>query len=296
MEVFTAYIFHEDNRKLNEESRRTAQKGGSLFGQWTSTGNPVVHYAVSHNVDRVATERIGGNLWDGYRLCHIGEWRPVTSYGGGGQPDRRAVISNFRGGRPKRFLVLDVDGTRILPYLFENEVQKGRGKLEILSGENPFNRPDVLHPQQLTRQDSGEPRHYEQQSAAVEQRTRPRPQPYQQGPQLQEAFTTELQWYSGDNGSSTLQNVLAQFKKIAYQDHVEMSRDTNTHDISMSFIDERRGKKWEVKFPPKFPIVGAILIENPDSRSPRKQRQASNVKASQAVKNMITSIEQSRFY
>lgn len=295
MEVFTAYIFHEDKEKLNEEVRRRAtQKGGSLFGQWTSTGNPVVHYAVSYN-DRAATERIGGNLWEGYRLCHIGEWRPVTSYGGGVQPDRRAVLSDFRGGRPKRFLVLDVDGTRILPYLFENELEKGRGKLEILSGENPFNRPDVLHPQQLTRHDYGEPRHYEQQSAAVQQWTRPRPQPYQQGPQLQEAFTTERQWYSGDKGSSKLQKVLADFKKIAYQDHVEMSRDTTTQNISMSFIDERHRKKWEVKFPSMFPNEGAILIENPGSRSPRKLQQSYSDKANQAVKNMISYIQQSRF-
>ncbi|KAJ7383733.1 hypothetical protein OS493_026264 [Desmophyllum pertusum] len=287
MDAFTAYIFQEDHGKLTDEVIHTSEKGGSLFGQWTSTGNPVVHLAVSFNASRSETERIADTFSNAFRLCHIGEWRPVrSSRGGSDHTDhtetraREVLLANYRGGRPTRFLVLDVDRTRIIPFLFEGQFQKGKGKLEILPGVNPFNR------YQPTRSNYNPQRPDPPAAAAGQHWNQARP-----APQFQEAATTEFQWYSGDDGGQKLMKVLEDFKEIAQRNQVDFSRDKITHDISMSFVDARSGKNWEVKFPPKFPKAGARLIENADKSYRKETRQGTSEKASQAVKNMIAIIQ-----
>lgn len=281
--TFTAYIFDEDHRKLNGEAASGMEKSGSLFGQWTSTGNPVVHYVVPSRVDSVTSARIGAELWKCYRICHIGEWRSVRQYSGHSDYERSRLRSKFDGGNPKRFLILDVEETKICPYLFDNKSQSGRGKVDKLQGENPFNRTDIdpqygdLIP------------HHEEKPTPAQRRDWHQPQPRQQ---LQPAVTNKCQWYTGDRGNETLEKIFNDFKRIAYQGQVEMSRDKTTEDISMSFTDQRR-RNWQVDFPSTFPAEGAILIENPDSRGRERKchRQAPTSKASQAVKNMISYIQ-----
>ena len=278
MDEFTAYIFQEDVLKLHREAGYAEQKSGSLFGQWTSTGNPVVHYVVPSAVRRAESERYGTKLWDGYRLCHIGEWQSVRS-------QRRETVQDAgrKGEKPKRFLVLDVEVTNITPYLFEGETQRRRGKLELLEGENPFNRPDV-DPQQPTGQHFHQSSHHDW----------PRPQPR---PQLQPATTRKHQWYPHSEKTGKFEKILNAFKKIADRDEVEITRNTTTEDLSMAFKDKRHFKKWQVDFPYNFPHAGALLIEEPDLRSIRKQYQQSPTSDEiQAVRNMISYIDRPSFH
>ena len=293
MAEFTAYIFKEDVQKLNSEAGFAGQKCGSLFGQWTSTGNPVVHYVVPSTVSRADSERYGAKLWDDYRLCHIGEWRSVRPQRGQNVQDAgRHLLSNFKDGKPKRFLVLDVEVHDIKPHLFESETQRRSGKVESLDGENPFNRPDT-NPQPSTGRHFHQSSHHQGQSNAAQGRDWLRPQPR---PQLQPADTRYSQWYSAPKGNEKLGKAFEDFKKIASQDHVEMTRDVDTQDISMVFRDQRNLKKWKVDFPSNFPYEGALLIEDPDLRSKcKKYRQSTNTNVNQAVKNMISHIQQSSF-
>ena len=64
------------------------------------------------------------------------------------------------------------------------------------------------------------------------------------------------QWYATDEGEAALRYVFDELKKIA-DDDVEMSRNTNTQDISLSL--ERHGEQWQVKFPSDFPGSNAKL-------------------------------------
>ena len=52
---------------------------------------------------------------------------------------------------------------------------------------------------------------------------------------------------------------------------MEISRDTRTENISLSFTDKRRGK-WEVQFPPNFPTGGATLIEKQGTAGEQKHQ------------------------
>ena len=289
--TFTAYVFQEDVQKLKSETGSAVPKSGSLFGQWTSTGNPVVHYIVPSAVYRADSERYGTKLWDGYRLCHIGEWRSVRSHKRQTE-DRGHLLSNFKGGNPKRFLVLDVEVTDVKPYLFEGGTQWRSGKLESLEGENPFNRSDV-DPQRSTGQHIHQSSHHQGQSTAAQGRDWLRPQPR---PQLQQADTRNSQWYSDPKGNEKVRKALEEFKKIAYQNQVEMSRDINTQDISMAFKDQNAIKRWQVDFPFNFPRMGAVLIENPHLPSMcKKLQQPTYTNENQAVKNMISHIKRSSF-
>lgn len=45
--AFTTYIFKEDLARLKRDADPLRETGGSLYGQWTSTGDPVVHVAIS---------------------------------------------------------------------------------------------------------------------------------------------------------------------------------------------------------------------------------------------------------
>lgn len=257
MAVFTAYIFKEDRDRLTREAVRGGS-GGSLLGQWTSTGNPVVHVVTSGPQHAGFAER----LYDSFRLCHIGEWRPVTHSAGNDARARKDLLSKYkkqgRPATPSRFLVLDVYSAGIDPFLFIKQAtqmtREERGKLDILEGQNPFN----LAPRNTQYTVINNPPSYHQ-SAATGQVRRSQLGPSRS--QSQEAETQPTQWYASEDGNKELTFVYKEFQKIAQSRGVEMSRDTHTHNMSMLFTDQYRGRKWEVKFPSNFPRSGAILAE-----------------------------------
>jgi len=282
--VFTAYIFQEDYERLTTlefAHARQNQKGGSLFGQWTSTGNPVIHRVMTFAHSQASRDAHAKELYEGFRVCYIGEWRPVLGSIG---LDRQARDERelLRGpDAPARFLVLDVSRAGIVPFLSVDRqtAQQENGTLERLPGKNPFNKRESAGDPMPLRRDY---RYPSQHAFAA------------RAPQFQEAFIPEEQWYSGDEGGQKLQKVLKDIKEIAVGD-VDMSRDTKTHDISLSFIDKRKGNKWEIRFPQSFPTVGAVLIKNPGTSQEKQQRQSTSDRASKAVKNMISCIENTSF-
>ena len=290
--TFTAYIFQEDYERLTTQELSHAsqqQKGGSLFGQWTSTGNPVIHRALS--AFSQGERDVARSLYEGFRVCPIGEWRPVQA----STPDmeaREARERLVRGREPTtRFLVLDVSRTEIVPFLLNRQTgRQERGNLERLLGKNPFNKRESFE-EPIPRRD------HVYDNPVGQYPARQLANVHHQAPralQFQEAITHGVQWYSGDDGNTKLQKVVADLKEISVGD-VNMSRDTATQDISLSFTEKRRGKKWEIKFPSRFPGVGALLIENPGTHQENSQRQGSSDKASKAVKNMISTIQKSIF-
>ena len=289
MAGFTAYIFKEDCDKLTKEAIRTrGGGGGSLFGQWTSTGNPVVHFVTTGPQD----EGTARSLYNSYRLCHIGEWRTVT------HSARKNLLSKYRkqgrAATPSRFLILDVYSTGIEPFLFTKQatqMTEERGKPDILEGQNPFN----LAPRNTQHTVINNPPAH-QQSAATGQVRRNYLGPSRS--QSQEAETQSFQWYASEGGNKALQFVYKEFQNIARSRHVEMVRDTETHNMSMSFTDQYHGSKWEVKFPFKFPRSGAILAETSQSpigfghASLVEQRQPDQETVQKAVERIIRYIKQ----
>jgi len=277
--AFTAYIFEEDYDRLTRREVLHAsqqQKGGSLFGQWTSTGNPVIHRALSYSQSQDERDAVARSLYEGFRVCHIGEWRPVEVHTYNDIQARRSL----RPAREERFLVLDVSRTDIVPFLLNRQtVQQGR--LERLSGKNPFNKTESFEP--LARRDYD----YQARHAGGQPNF-----PYQasRAAQFQEAVTTGVQWYSGEEGNKKLKRVFKDIEEIAHG-NVNMSRDTVTQDISLSFTDNLRRSKWEIKFPSTFPARGALLIENPGTNQEKRQWQGQSDKASNAVKDMISRIK-----
>lgn len=254
--AFTAYIFDEDYRRLTKDFNHS-NEGGSLYGQWTSTGNPVIHVAFSCSLPK--QPGMTEYLSESYKLCHIGEWRPVRA--GSGNVPRENLLSKHRGrGTPEKFVVVDVTQDKIKPNLYEKRYEqhalKGQGNLERLSGENPFNR--VLGNPQAARHD---PPPYRQPAMAGQDQRNPG---YARS-QSQEVEIKGHQWYSSDRGNEKLQKVFLKFQDIAASGtKVDMARDTNTHDMSMVFTD-KLNNKWEVKFPYNFPDGGATLINKSQS-------------------------------
>lgn len=291
MSAFTTYIFQEDYDRLirQELPHCTSDKGGRLFGQWTSTGNPVVHHAMSYSLYSASSrDDMASNLYEKFRVCYIGEWRPVRTQVGNADYNEMLKRKDLcRGGEaPERFLVLDVSKTDVVPFLFERQIPKGMGSLEKLPGKNPFNQSvNVLQQPRQPRSHNNPPQYSDPPAAAAGHWNQGR-----SAPQFQEAATTGFQWYSGDDGGKKLMKALENFKEIAQHNQVDFSRDKINQDISMSFTDARYGKKWEVKFPSRFPFVGALLIKNADKAHRDELRQGTNDKASKAVKNMITVI------
>ena len=160
--------------------------------------------------------------------------------------------------------------------------------MELLKGENPFNRPDV-DPQQLTGQHFHQSSHYRGQPTAAQGGDWSQFQPR---PQLQPATTRNYQWYSSSMENGTFEKILNDFKRIAYQGKVEITRDKTTEDLSMAFRDKRHFKKWQVDFPCNFPRAGALLIEDLESRSKcKKHPQVTNNDQIQAVRKMTDYIE-----
>lgn len=288
--AFTAYIFQEDYDRLTRQELSHAsqeQKGGSLFGQWTSTGNPVIHRAMPFGHIQASRDTAARELYEGFRVCYIGEWRPVQSH----DYNERQARELLWGREPQaRFLVLDVSRADIVPFLLNRQTaQQDKGRLEKLPGKNPFNKREVFE-DPIPRRDYENPSRY---ALAAGQPNLPYQAP--RASQFQEAYTTVTQWYSGDKGNKTLQKVLEDLKEVAVG-NVDMSRDTRSQDISLSFVDKSSfRKKWEIRFPARFPAVGALLIENPGTHKEDQRRQGSSDKASKAVKNIISCIKTSSF-
>lgn len=277
--AFTAYIFKDDFNKLaaEEASLCHSQKGGSLFGQYTVDGNPVVYFVVYLTFSQYERDKIGKDLYDKFRICQIGEWRPAPSHGGYDFHEMKAREDLCRrAGFPARFLVLDVSRAHIVPFFFERQTPKGSGNLEILLGNSPFDKKDTFLAANYNNQQQ-----YSQQAGAVVQVAA------RSVPLFQEAITTKSQWYASDKGSMYLQKVLEDLKKIAQGGNVAMSRDTRTQDITMSFNDfTSRRRKWEVRFPFDFPGGGALLIENPGTPREKEYKQVGSDKASIVVNNI----------
>ena len=287
--AFTAYIFQEDYDRLTRQEVAHAsqrQKGGSLFGQWTSTGNPVIHRALSFGESQGSRDEVARNLDEGFRICYIGEWLPVQTYE---QNDMQAR-EWLRPGREGRFLVLNVSKAGIVPFLLNRQTtqQVVSGALEKLPGKNPFNRSDVFRQSQSMVNYNNPPRHGNVSEGAVAQYWR-QPDP----PQSQVAFTTMSQWYSGDSGTSALQMVVDKLQKIALREKVEMSRDRSSQDITLSFTDKHYSRKWEAKFPANFPIGGAVLIEyqGTATRHPKEHRIPGKENVNTVVTDMVTFIK-----
>ena len=300
--AFTAYIFQEDYDRLTTKEVSHAaysqqQKGGSLFGQWTSTGNPVIHRVMpfsSPSQGTASRDAVARDLYEGFRVCYIGEWRPVPHHNYNYMHTREAreereARERLQGREgPARFLVLDVSKTDIVPFLLNRQTARQEsGKLEKLSGKNPFNKRESFE-EPMPRRD------YDY--AGVRHPTGRPNVPYKApgAARFQEATTTEGQWYSGKEGIEKLQKVVEDLKRIA-EGNVDMSRDTKTQDISLTFKDKHRGNNWEIRFPSMFPTLGALLILNPGTPQERHQKQAYSDKASKAVKNMISTIQTMTF-
>jgi len=286
--AFTAYIFQEDYDRLTKQEITHAsqqQRGGSLFGQWTSTGNPVIHRVMSFGHSQSSRDVTARELFDGFRVCYIGEWRPVqaSSYS-----DMQAR-ERLRGREPlARFLVLDVSRTDIVPFLLNRQTaQQVRGTLEKLPGRNPFNKTESFQEPMPRRDYYDDPLRYPLAQEGQPNLSHQVPR----ASQFQEAITTVPQWYSGNEGSKTFQNVFQGIKEIAVMGDVGITRDTKSQDISLSFVEKVYRKKWEIKFPANFPAAGAVLIEDPEAYKPKRQPQRGCDKVNQAVKNIISRIK-----
>lgn len=288
MSTFTAYIFKADADTLLANARRGGS--GSLFGQWTSTGNPVVHAIMRKEEAR--TE--GRLLYEAYRLCHIGEWRSVDRNDIDGRyriadtvfcdkQRRRAAIG--------KILIIDVDNATadIIPYLYtpvfsQPPIQrydlKGQvGVVEPLDGENPFNsaRRGLMNPSQFSHVVNAPPA-YHQHAVVPWSQDAPRYAP--RAHTAQEIDILSHQWYSNEKeGNANLQVVIKELKQIAEGHKLDISRETATHDLTVTFNDNRHGRSWTVKFPSRFPADGASVsyktrssygAEYPSSENPKE--------------------------
>lgn len=66
------------------------------------------------------------------------------------------------------------------------------------------------------------------------------------------------QWYAREQGQAALKLVLDKFTDIADSARVEMTRTTDTQDVTLTF--ECHGQEWQVAFPKHFPRSSASLI------------------------------------
>ena len=266
--AFTTYIFKEDLARLRKDADPLGGTGGSLYGQWTSTGNPVVHVAISKSGRY--SEGVETFLFNNYRLCHIGEWAGSKP----GPRNSEVLLSKYKGSRPaRRFVILEVTAEAAFPFLFVNGKSDGQGRVEVLQGENPFNKPELLGTSSLSYSPGNSGTQHRLPATGREMRGNavhvPSNQPpvshFQQypvhtrQPQVQDVHTSSIQWYANESGEEKLKQVFLKMKDMAVRDQVEMSRDTYTHDMSMSFIDKYHNRNWEVKFPTYFPRGGAFV-------------------------------------
>ena len=264
--AFTTYIFKEDLARLKRDADPLRETGGSLYGQWTSTGNPVVHVAMSKSGKY--SDGVETFFFKNYRLCHIGEWRNSD------HRTREALLSKYKGSRPvKRFVILEVNADAVYPFLFVDGKSQEQGRVEALQGENPFNKLELLGTPSLNYSPGTSGTQHRLPATGREMRgnlvdvrsNQPPVSHFQQypvrtrQPQVQDVYTSSSQWYAKESGEEKLKQVFLKLKDMATREEVEMSRDTRTHDMSMSFIDKYRNRKWEVKFSAYFPRDGALV-------------------------------------
>lgn len=265
MSGFIVYIFKTDAEKLLANAGRRAS--GSLFGQWTSTGNPVVHVIMGKEEARTEGKR----LYEAYRLCNIGEWRTVDRDDRDGR-QRIAQTVYYEKQNRTRILILDISNIAgIIPYLFEPvftqpptqycELRDLGGDVELLEGENPFSsvRKGHRNPSQIATMVNPPPSY--QQHAPV-----PRSHDqewYAPSSQTREVDIPSFQWYSKQKD---LQYVIKELKRFA-DGELDISRDTITSDLTVKFTDKHYRRQWTVKFPSRFPKDGAIVSHKTRSSS-----------------------------
>ena len=275
---FTAYIFNTDIETLKANAGRGAK--GILFGQWTSTGNPVVHVIKG----REEAKTVESHLYQSYRLCKIGEFHAAAGNVREGRDRIPQVYSSQSGGAAQRFLFLDVGISTITPFLFTKQNTRGQvGKIEPLTGENPFNRRPVNRVEN-TPTSTNQPGY--QPSAAHQQWQR---SSEHASTQSQEVDVEAKQWYSD---RSMLKFVLDKLKSLAEGGNVDISRDTQTHDLSVVFVDQHYGRSWVVEFPAKFPKDGATLTYTVSRSthgrgSPLRGKQPNDVDPESAMRRIV---------
>lgn len=265
---FTTYIFREDLERLKNDAAR-GSNGGNLYGQLTSTGNPVVHVAFSDSGPH--RKGIETFLYDNYKLCHIGEWivGKQSSWG------RQDPATKYKGhGLPSRFVILEVDNMRreVTPFHLVDRSPAVEGRVEELKGENPFNREDVLTNAIVGHKQRTSAERHHVTAGAVDVRAQPSSGEWQNwqrssAPGGQVAQTSALQWYATSEGQDKLKFVLVSMREVAQHDKVDMARDTETHHMSMSFTDKFLRKPWEVNFSANFPRGGVLVSNKSQSRT-----------------------------
>ena len=260
MASFTVYIFKADADALLANPRRGGS--GSLFGQWTSTGNPVVHAIMRKEEAR----NEGPLLYEAYRLCNIGEWRIVDRNDRDGRYGIAHTVFCERQSRRTaigKILIIDVDNvTGITPYLYtpgftqppiqRYDLKEQVGVVETLGGENPFNRArrGLMNPSQFSPVVNAPPTYQEHAFVPSQDARR-----YAPSSQSQQVAISSHQWYANEGD---LQYVISELKGIAVGE-LDISRDTVTHDLTVQFTDNRYGRSWTAKFPYSFPKQGATV-------------------------------------
>ena len=68
------------------------------------------------------------------------------------------------------------------------------------------------------------------------------------------------QWYAGKEGEMALKYIFDELRNFADSNAVNMSRKTDTQDVTLSF--QRHGQDWHVKFPFNFPRSNPSLFYN----------------------------------
>lgn len=132
------------------------ETGGQLFGYWTSTGVPVVLYAIGpgpmanhqhafFNQDIDYLETIGGFLTREFGLQHIGEWHSHHRLGLShpSKHDARTVSVNMQRHQLPRFLLcignVTRNGSSINAFNFINTTRHyQRSKWEVMAIDSPF--------------------------------------------------------------------------------------------------------------------------------------------------------------
>lgn len=123
--IQTAYIFKKERERFVKSKH---DGGGSIFGLWTTDGEPVIHImgktncCIESGLHDIASKTLP--------LTHIGNWR----YSGSSQAGLQSVSGTCRHQAEANFLDVIVTPDLML-LLLQND--KGK-KIETLPGESPF--------------------------------------------------------------------------------------------------------------------------------------------------------------
>ena len=262
---FTVYIFASDFVKLRSLD---TGKSGSLYGLWTSTLNPVIHVVYKRDSYHrgPGESQVRTALTERYKMSYLGEWRNVTP--GEARVQLYPQTASHRPGQFYRFLVLDIIGDKVQPYMYDSPTVRApkTGAVDILQGDNPFDddgetrailsgKYSVRNTAALVDVPTGAEayeRYYEQERRD----RRAQPARNQRARAAPPAADRQTQWYSENGGEANLKLVYENIKEIADGD-VQMTRDKTTQDMSLSC--RISGQEWTVAFPSRFPQVGAEL-------------------------------------